>query len=277
MKTVVTMTSWKKRISMVGEFIYIFMQSQTMKPDIFYLWLSMDEFPHQFAELPKNLLAVAKTCGVIIKFCPGNDYVFKRWNVYPTHYNDLVISVDEDQFYDVDLIKDAVQCTYLSNTSYNIFSEITVDFMYSKPGLRYDKVLASSGQPSIKTNCNGNHIFPPRTFPIECMHPDNLTLRRQYCKRCDESYMLPWIKYINGKTTYINKKSKLGLLYEDENTSMHNNLAQTYMGERLRDIQLYFVLRKWPKLMDVWRDVFPDMNTAQWDKIPDDQIMAILS
>ena len=104
MKTIVTMTSWKQRINMVSEFIYIFLTSQTIKPDIFYLWLSADEFPSQFAELPRELLLVSKHLGVTIKFCPGNDYVFKRWNVYPEHYNDLVISVDEDQFYDVDLI-----------------------------------------------------------------------------------------------------------------------------------------------------------------------------
>lgn len=277
MKTIVTMTSWKQRINMVSEFIYIFLTSQTIKPDIFYLWLSADEFPSQFAELPRELLLVSKHLGVTIKFCPGNDYVFKRWNVYPEHYNDLVISVDEDQFYDVDLIRDAMNCSFQPNTSYNIFSEITVDFQYSTPGLYYKKTPALSGVPSIKTNCNGTHIYPPATFPIECMSPNNVALRRKVCKRCDESYFLPWIKYIDGKTTYINKKSKLGLIYEDENTSMHSNLTKTYMGERIRDIQLYFVLRKWPKLMEKWRHIFPEMNTATWDAIPDDEIMRVLN
>lgn len=277
MKTIVTMTSWLKRIDMVGEFIYIFMTSQTVKPDVFYLWLSEDEFPNKWYDLPKDLLVIAKYFGISIIFCPGNDYVFKRWNVYPKHYNDLVISVDEDQFYDVDLIKDAIEYHYPPNTSYNIFSEITVDFQYTKAGLFYNKVPAKSGIPSLKTNCNGNHIFPPGTFPIECFQPDNIAKRRIVCKRCDESYFLPWIKYIEGKTTYLNKKSKLGMLHEDENTSMHNNMVKTYMGERIRDIQLYFVLRCWPKLMTKWRTLFPEMNTSKWDCLTDEELITILA
>ena len=41
------MTSWTKRINCVARSIYYFMKTQTVKPDLFYLWLAEEEFPNK--------------------------------------------------------------------------------------------------------------------------------------------------------------------------------------------------------------------------------------
>ena len=56
MQTIVTMTSWSGRIEHVGSSIFRFFKTQTKLPDIFYLWLSEEEFPNKENDLPKDLL-----------------------------------------------------------------------------------------------------------------------------------------------------------------------------------------------------------------------------
>lgn len=276
MKTVITMTSWTKRIQFVAKAIYRFLQEQTVKPDLFYLWLSEDEFPNLEKDLPYELLLVCEEFNVQIKWTKDNEYCFKRLYVYPQHYEDLVIIIDEDQIYDKDLIKDAKNKIYQNNVSYNIFSEITLTFNYDKPGLFYNKIKVNNDTPSIYVNCNGNHIYPPRTFPLESMTPENIELRKRICKKCDESWLLPWLKYNDSKITYLNKKSKLGLIKEDSTTAMNTMLSKQYNGERKRDIQLYLVLRSIPKLMKKWKEIYPNMNTLEWDKKSTEEILDIL-
>ena len=45
------MTSWTKRINCVARSIYYFMKTQTVKPDLFYLWLAEEEFPNKEKDL----------------------------------------------------------------------------------------------------------------------------------------------------------------------------------------------------------------------------------
>jgi hypothetical protein len=58
MKTVITMTTWSKRIQFTARAIYRFLKTQIVKPDLFYLWLAEEEFPNREADLPENLLAI---------------------------------------------------------------------------------------------------------------------------------------------------------------------------------------------------------------------------
>lgn len=277
MKTVITMTSWIKRIQYVGKSIYNFLKTQTVKPDIFYLWLAEEEFPNKEKDLPEDLILICKAFNIQIKWIKDNEYCFKRLYVYPEHYEDLVIIIDEDQIYDKDLIKDAKNKISDDNVSYNIFSKITLNFEYDGTDINYKKILVKDNIPSIYVNCNGCHIYPPKTFPLEAMTPENIKIRKKICKECDESWLLPWIKYNNGKITFINTKSQLGLIKEDHNTAMHTKMTKTVNGYRKRDIELYFVLRTFPKLMDKWKKLYPKMNTDKWDKKTDEEILKLLN
>ena len=56
MKTVVTLTSWKNRIKYLYNFLYIFYKTQKELPDIFYVWLSTEEFPNKEKDLDEKLV-----------------------------------------------------------------------------------------------------------------------------------------------------------------------------------------------------------------------------
>ena len=80
-QVVITMTSWKGRIHVVGKCIYYFFTRQTEKPDVFYLWLSVEEFPNRENDLPADLLAVIDAFGVRLCWTETNEYIYKRWNI----------------------------------------------------------------------------------------------------------------------------------------------------------------------------------------------------
>ena len=101
MKTIVTLTSWKKRIKYVQQVLEQF----AMYPanfDKIYLWLSQMEFPNREYDLPSQLLEFVRSHPKVeIRWTFGNEYNHKRWYVYPEHFEDVVVSVDDDAIYDI--------------------------------------------------------------------------------------------------------------------------------------------------------------------------------
>lgn len=58
-KVVVAMTSWTKRIGNCYQVVKSILNN-TMKPDVVYLNLSVEEFPKREQDLPKDLVQLAK-------------------------------------------------------------------------------------------------------------------------------------------------------------------------------------------------------------------------
>ena len=166
MKTVVTMTCWTKRINQMPIFLDYFFATQTKKPDLFYLWLATEEFPDHI--LPLELLVAIQKYGVILKWIANNEYCHKRWRVYPEHYDDVVISLDEDVKYADDLIEQAPNCKNITNLYVpNLDKHIDLD------------CLGICGQ------C----IIPPKTFPVEAYDKEYLNDRLEYSLKCDECWL----------------------------------------------------------------------------------------
>lgn len=180
MKTVVTLTSWKKRINCLYKFLYVFFKTQTVLPDIFYIWLSIEEFPNKEKDLDSKLLDLISKHNITFKWLEGNDRVFKRWNVYPEHYEDLVISIDEDRVYPFDLIDSAKSVK--QGTVLNIFcdTEDSPNKVY-KP---YDWFC-------------GQCVIPPNTYPKELLDPQIKELRKTLNIPCDEVFTYPFLKKNN--------------------------------------------------------------------------------
>ena len=166
MKTVVTMTCWTKRINQMPIFLDYFFATQTKKPDLFYLWLATEEFPDHI--LPLELLVAIQKYGVILKWVEKNEYCHKRWRVYPEHYDDVVISLDEDVKYADDLIEQAPNCKNITNLYVpNLDEHIDLD------------CLGICGQ------C----IIPPKTFPMEAYDKEYINDRLEYSPKCDECWL----------------------------------------------------------------------------------------
>lgn len=257
------MTSWKFRISTLGLTIYRFFKNQTVKPDKFYLWLAIPEFPNKEKDLPEDLLQILDAFNIILKWTDFNDYNFKRWYVYPEHYDDLVISIDDDADYDCNLIAYAKNCQ--SGITYNIFPSLTKFYNYkNKIYANFKFVNDKKVVIDNRLNFLACSIIPPKTFPLNAVTNENLLIRRRICKRCDESWIKPFLLKEGIQQSFIKNNSYLLPFYTLNAT--YKLLSQQVRDLRKRDIQLYIVLKQFPELFKSWRKVFPQYNPRNWAK-----------
>lgn len=274
-KVVITMTSWPGRIKEVGKAIYKFLKTQTVKPDYFYLWLSEEEFPNKEKDLPKDLLITCDFFKVQIKWCKYNEYCHKRWYVYPDHYNDCVISIDEDTIYDNNLVSFAKKLN--DKKVYVIWNNLSnIISVNNEIKLNYKHFEGYSN----KMKFSGQAIFPPKTFPLEAITKENIELRRKYCVKCDESWLQPFLIYNNIERSYSYKQKNI---YNENDPNFKSTAVFFSYKSKLdklnihwKHFQMYIVLRLFPHLMKKWKELFPNYNDKNFKDKSIDELIKLL-
>lgn len=108
-KIVVSLTSFPARINKLWLVIETILR-QTHKPDILVLWLSKDQFSG-FKSLPKRLLKLQER-GLIIEFVNNDLRSHKKYYYSFLKYpNDIIITIDDDVYYNSQLIEHLVNCS----------------------------------------------------------------------------------------------------------------------------------------------------------------------
>lgn len=271
MKTVITMTSWTKRINFVAKFIYQFLITQTVKPDIFYLWLAEEEFPNKEKDLPEDLLLVCERFNVQLCWTKDNEYCFKRWYVYPKHYEDLVISVDDDIILSPNAIE-TIQNEYKRNPIKQVLhykncgGEIEI-----RNGIEYF-ISTLKQKSSVKNYFQGNCAFAPYSFPLESFSEEMIKLRKDICPKCDESWLHPFliknnipITFMNGVRWIETEETKQTAISKD----LHFNLVKIANKEyKKADLYKYLVLNSVKELKDAWQNIFNyDFNKINLEEV----------
>ena len=269
------MTSYPARIIFLPNIIKYFYETQICLPDIFYLWLAEEDFPNKEKDLSIDLIETCKKFNVIIKWTKLNEYCHKRWYVYPQHFNDLVISIDDDTRYDANLIKFAKE---LKDTKsiYNIFGNRTFFSLYQ--GIHFICYFNTTDyRPSIYKTFLGQCIIPPGVFPLEAITPENIKLRQKYCKICDQCWLTPFIKFNEIKIGYLPFKhdeiiyiSEINKTYNLLNKEIGNNLT-------ISDLQLYIVLKLFPEKLKKFKQLFPSYITDDIDHYPFDDLLNMIN
>lgn len=257
-KTIVTMTSWKKRISSVGFDIAVFFKTQTCLPDAFYLVLAEEEFPNKLASLPNDLLVICAKYNVIIKWCKINDFCFKRWYVYPEHYNDLVITIDDDILFDTHLVELAKEHINERNRIYNVFKDLTYTYKF-KPN--DSKNFNLTDELSLRYRWLGCSVVCPQSFPLDVFAERNLILRRHLCPYCDETWLKPFSIMNDTEIGYLPFDYHKSTVDQSmQNNATWQKLCTNYDGFQARDYQLFINLISFPQHLLKWLTIYPTYN-----------------
>lgn len=256
MKTVITMTSWTKRIGYVAKAIYHFLSTQTVKPDLFYLWLAEEEFTNKEKDLPEDLLLICNTFNVQICWTKENEFCHKRWYVYPKHYEDLVISIDDDVFYDTNLIETAIEFS----KKYTKCIINSGDYLY--PALNYNKsidrkfIKADLDTPSHNIQLCGQCIILPNSFPLEALSEDNVILRKEFCSVCDECWLTPFIH--NSDTKIMIHKWNSRVIPNTQDSCTWKKIT------KIKSLQLYLALRCNDSNLKNWKKLYPNFDDTKY-------------
>lgn len=254
MKIIITMTSYPKRIQYVGKAIFRFFKTQTVKPDVFYLWLAEAEFPNKEKDLPEDLITICSAFNVKIKWTKENEYCFKRWYIYPEHYEDFVISIDDDPIYQSNLIELALKYNAIFPNTVFAIPNIGYRRVY-KNSIHNDMNFHNSDKPDFQFAFCGQCIIPPKCFPMNGFTDEMNKIRKQICPICDECWFNPWF-VLNGIKQYHIKEMNV----KDSDFSMKDALWPKFNeggAINKRDKQLYEVLKYFPNLMKKWKEIFP--------------------
>ncbi|MFR1672021.1 MAG: hypothetical protein ACLSWI_03645 [Candidatus Gastranaerophilaceae bacterium] len=100
---IVSLTSFPDRIPFIYKTISSLL-NQTLKPDMVILWLAKEQFPQLENNLPDELLELKKY-GLTIKWCNNIRSYKKLVPAIKEYPNDIIITVDDDIYYDKTLIE----------------------------------------------------------------------------------------------------------------------------------------------------------------------------
>lgn len=189
---IVSFTSYGRRIETVPLMLErIF--NQTVKPDRIILYLSKVNFPQMEKELPEYLLDM-RSLGLEIRWCDGDIKSYKKiipaLNEFP---NDIIITLDDDLYYDLDLIerlydnhKKNPEAIIAMRTHKIAFSDDGNILPYNKWVKQYSESDMLPHSDLMATTGAGT-LFPPHILPEETFNMDNML---SLCPTADDVWLM---------------------------------------------------------------------------------------
>jgi hypothetical protein len=221
-RIIVSLTSFPARINRLWLVVETLLR-QTQLPDKIILWLSEEQFP-SLETLPKNLLRLQKN-GLEIRLCQGDLRSHKKYYYALQEFpGDVIITVDDDVFYNLRLIEYLVELykEFPDCVSCNRCSEINVLNKQIQPYISWkDYLLAKCPDYKIFSIGMGGVLYPPNIFYSSVLDSE---IFMKYCDLADDiwlnvmsrlaeakvvksaynSYYLPVMNYRNFTLSSIN-------------------------------------------------------------------------
>jgi len=234
---VVSLTSFPARFDTL-HFALKSILTQNMKPDVIFLCLAKDEVKDE-SELPQSVLELKKY-GLHIFFADDNLKPHNKYFYVMKHYpNSLIITVDDDNMYDKNLISD-LYASYIKypaavsamrvhkivkNENNNVLPYNKWHYEYKKEKKPSFNLLAT-GVGGVLYPCG---ILPPETFDAKkirelCLNADDIWLKFMELKN---NIPVVWVKGRRVHPLNIKKAQKITL----QKNNYHGKLNDKYLND----------------------------------------------
>jgi FkbM family methyltransferase len=239
-RIIVSLTSYPSRIN-AAVIVLGLMLRQTCKPDKVLLYLAKEQFPD--GKLPV-WLRLHKICGVEIIFCDDLKSHKKYYYAMLKYPEDIVITVDDDLYYERDLI----ECLYRSYKHHpNSVSAcrthlITFDKEgqinpYLKWKWEYSEII---DQPDIKLFATGagGILYPPH-----CMHNElfNVEKIKSLCFMADDMWLKIMQVMNNTPMVLVAKNKDINIIEGTQKTALGlTNVVENRNDDQLKNILRYY-------------------------------------
>lgn len=125
-RIIVSLTTYPARIGLVYQTINTLL-NQRLKPDKIVLWLAESQFPNKEADLPESLLT-QKKFGLEIDWCEDLWSYKKLIPALRKYPEDIIITVDDDLFYPLEMIQELVDSYEKDPTCVHTQSAMKMEF-----------------------------------------------------------------------------------------------------------------------------------------------------
>lgn len=240
-RIIVSMTSFPERIQFVPLTLERLM-NQTVKPDKIILWLAKEQFLNLENDLPSRLLEM-KSRGLEIKWCEDLKAYKKLLPALKQFPNDLIITVDDDLLYDVDLVENlyeahrmypqAIIASRVHKVTYNAdgtvapYQEWEKEIDYDTYEPKHD-LFVTGGAGTLYPP---PHIFSPEVFNIDVI--------QSLCPFADDIWINMMAAIYDTPIVYTGKNRRLRYIEGTQENRLYD-VNVTANDIQLHDLAAYY-------------------------------------
>lgn len=220
-RVIISLTTFPARINVVYKTISTLMQ-QTVKADEIILQLADSQFPNR--ELPDNLIRLCDF-GLTIKWCEDTRSYKKLIPTLAEYPEDIIITVDDDYYYDKDLVKTLLEehdkhpnCI-IGGRAMQLVSRKNNKYKLKRRSYIYDdSYLPSFLNPFIGF---GGVLYPPHSLHNDVFDKDKFM---KIIPTNDDAWF--WINAVRNGTKFVPCKNGYHLKYYTIENSQNVGLYQ---------------------------------------------------
>lgn len=237
---IVSLTSFPARISRLWLTIETILR-QTHKPDKIILWLSRNQFSDTNS-LPNSLLRLQKR-GLEIRFCNEDLRSHKKYFYAIKEFpNDVIITVDDDVFYNSNLIENLIKLyeKFPKCVCCNFCTEIKVLDNKIQPYLKWDNYYISE-LPDFKIFPvgKGGILYPPTALDSNVINSDIFMAK---CVFADDIWLNIMTKMAGNMVVKSNYNSQfLPIMNYKDITLAEINVNEGLNDKQLIDVRNYCI------------------------------------
>lgn len=250
-RIIVSLTSFPERINRLWIVIESLLRQQN-KPDMIILWLSVDQFS-SIQQVPIELIKLQKR-GLVIRLCQDDIRAHKKYYyAVKEFYNDYIITVDDDVFYNSNLLSNLIK------TRYEFPLAVCCNHA-AKIKLKDGDITTYSSWEDVRTKQNpsseimaigvGGVLYPPNALHNDAF---NIDILKNYCLMSDDIW-LNIMERLNGtlvaKTSFDSKY--IPIMYRKNINLFSINIGQGLNDKQLRSMREYY---KYNKGIDPYQDI----------------------
>lgn len=251
-KIIVSLTTFPARINEVY-FTIFSMLNQTCRPDKIILWLTYEEFSQKNKSLPQNLLDLI-IYGLEIKWCHNVGSYNKLLPTLKLYPNDIIVTIDDDIYYQEDLIEKLYREYKISDKKSIICHRAHRVKLNNKkkilPYSEWDKCIKGKdvSYNNLLTGVGGV-MYPPRVLYKDV---DNINLIKKICPTADDLWFWGMAILNNTKVIVVeNNISELRYVNLENQLRGINTLESINVVNNKNDAQLKNLIKCYPKIIEI--------------------------
>lgn len=260
---IVNITTWAKRDWCLYPMLK-HLKNQTLHPDKIVLWLSHEEYDK--SNLPQTIQkCIDEKLLTDVMWVEKNTYCHKRFACFEHFRNSYNIFLDDDILYENNFIKEIYNNSKMHQDCVTVYATNSVEY-YGYKIIKKDLIKSPSHKNVFMGGCC---CFPPYIMSEDVL-TENIGLRDIYVKKCDESWLRPFLLRHDIKIfgLYIfGKKYKFVTVDGSQESAVWNENKQVFNGVREKE-RNFFNAIKITHTEKLCKNIWENISIDNWRLTP---------
>ena len=259
---IVNITTWPKRDNCLFEMLSN-LKNQTLYPDKIILWISEEEYDKN--NLPESIQkCINNKLLSDVMFVQKNTYCHKRFECFNKFNNCYNIFLDDDILYKPNFIEELFNASKLHQSCVTVYSSNSLNYN----GLKVEKSKIITKPSHYNNFMGGRCCFPPYIISNDVL-TENIELRDIYVKKCDESWLKPFLIRHDIKIYSLynfNSKEQYPIINDSQKCAVWNENKQIISEYNIREKERnFFNAIKITNTENLCKQIWENIGIDNWN------------